>query len=171
MTSLNYVIEARHLTKSYGQNQVDGGTVRVDGHDVTSEADKVRAVIGLTGQAAAVDELLTGRENLVMMGQLYRLTTASAREFSATVIIKDTNSDVKRALDVLAEASITVQSLAVHKPTLDDVFLTAGCQSDGAWASSWWRCRWRRGCSAAGPRTDAHAYFIQDRKWPQSSLR
>ncbi len=46
---------------------------------MTSEADKVRAVIGLTGQAAAVDELLTGRENLVMMGQLYRLTAASAR--------------------------------------------------------------------------------------------
>src|SRR3979490_1052253 len=57
----------------------DGGTVLVDGHDVTTEADKVRAVIGLTGQAAAVDELLTGRENLVMMGQLYRLTAASAK--------------------------------------------------------------------------------------------
>src|SRR3984893_13827194 len=57
----------------------DGGTVLVDGHDVRTAADKVRAVIGLTGQAAAVDELLTGRENLVMMGQLYRLTAASAR--------------------------------------------------------------------------------------------
>src|SRR6202165_3146771 len=57
----------------------DGGTVLVDGHDVTTEADKVRAVIDLTGQAAAVDELLTGRENLVMMGQLYRLTAASAK--------------------------------------------------------------------------------------------
>src|SRR6202165_1235329 len=57
----------------------DGGTVLVDGHDVRTEADKVRAVIGLTGQAAAVDELLTGRENLVMMGQLYRLTAASAK--------------------------------------------------------------------------------------------
>src|SRR5919202_4431102 len=57
----------------------DGGTVRVDGHDVRSEADKVRAVIGLTGQATAVDELLTGRENLVMLGQLYRLTAASAK--------------------------------------------------------------------------------------------
>src|SRR5437868_14919266 len=116
MTSPNYVIEARSLTKSYGKNQVlkgidlqvergtmlallgpngagktttvrilstllgfDGGTVLVDGHDVRREPDKVRAVIGLTGQAAAVDELLTGRENLVMMGQLYRLTARSAR--------------------------------------------------------------------------------------------
>src|SRR6202171_598568 len=57
----------------------DGGTVLVEGHDVRAEADQARRVIGLTGQSAAVDELLTGRENLVMMGQLYRLTAASAR--------------------------------------------------------------------------------------------
>ena len=57
----------------------DGGTVTVEGHDVHNEADKVRSVIGLTGQSAAVDELLTGRENLVMMGQLYRLTNESAK--------------------------------------------------------------------------------------------
>jgi ABC-type multidrug transport system ATPase subunit len=116
LTSSNYVIEARNLTKSYGRGQVlkgidlqvepgtmvallgpnsagktrivrilstllsfDGATVRVDGHNVRTEAGKVRAVIGLTGQATAVDELLTGRENLVLMGQLYRLTSASAR--------------------------------------------------------------------------------------------
>jgi len=306
MTSPNYVIETRNLTKSYGQIAVlkgidlqvergtmlallgpngagkttivrilstllgfDGGTVLVDGHNVRTEPDKVRAVIGLTGQAAAVDELLTGRENLVMMGQLYHLTAASAKsraqelleefdlveaagrpvktysggmrrrldlavsliatppvlfldepttgldprsrlamweiiknllaggttillttqyldeadqladrivvidggkviaegtpdalkskvgndrleltfrddesfcravaelgqdvidsnakEFSATVVIKDTNSDVRRALDMLAEAGIALQSVAVHKPTLDDVFLS-----------------------------------------------
>jgi ABC-2 type transport system ATP-binding protein len=247
----------------------DGGSALVDGHDVRAEADKVRSVIGLTGQAAAVDELLTGRENLVMMGQLYRLTPASARRraeelleefdlvdaaarpaktysggmrrrldlavsliaappvlfldepttgldprsrlgmwaiiknllangttillttqyldeadqladrivvidggqviaegtpgalkakvgndrleltfgdapslgramralgedvidsdaeaFTATVVIKDSNVDVKRALDVLADAEIVVVSIAVHKPTLDDVFLS-----------------------------------------------
>jgi len=300
------VIEARNLTKSYGNLHVlkgvdldvergsmvallgpngagkttivrilctllsfDGGIVRVDGHDVRTEADKVRAIIGLTGQATAVDELLTGRENLVMMGQLYRLTAASARgraqelleefdlldaadrqvktysggmrrrldlavsliakppvlfldepttgldprsrlamweiikkllasgttillttqyldeadqladrivviddgkviaegtpgalkskvgndrleltfvdgdafgramaelgddivdsnptECSATVLIKDTRSDVRAALDRLAEAGIAIQSLAVHKPTLDDAFLS-----------------------------------------------
>jgi len=49
---------------------------------------------------------------------------SNAKEFSATVVIKDTNLDVKRALDLLAEAGISVQSLAVHKPTLDDVFLS-----------------------------------------------
>jgi ABC-2 type transport system ATP-binding protein len=57
----------------------DGGTVSVEGYDVRSQADKVRMVIGLTGQSAAVDELLTGRENLVMMGRLYRLTPKSAK--------------------------------------------------------------------------------------------
>lgn len=58
----------------------DAGTVKVAGYDVAKEADKVRGVIGLTGQSAAVDELLTGRENLVMMGRLYRLTKKSAKE-------------------------------------------------------------------------------------------
>ncbi|MDB5186152.1 MAG: daunorubicin resistance transporter ATPase, antibiotic transport system ATP-binding protein [Candidatus Saccharibacteria bacterium] len=57
----------------------DSGTVTVEGYDVQSESDKVRSVIGLTGQSAAVDELLTGRENLVMMGRLYRLTNESAK--------------------------------------------------------------------------------------------
>ena len=57
----------------------DEGTVTVEGHDVRRDADQVRSVIGLTGQSAAVDELLTGRENLVLMGQLYRLTKASAK--------------------------------------------------------------------------------------------
>jgi ABC-2 type transport system ATP-binding protein len=247
----------------------NGGKVLVEGHDVQSEADQVRQVIGLTGQSAAVDELLTGRENLVMMGRLYRLTGPSARvraaelleefdlveaadrpaktysggmrrrldlavsliatppvifldepttgldprsrlamwdiirdlvaagttillttqyldeadqladrivvidggvviaegtptelkgrvgkdrleltfndaaslaralvelgaevvdsderELTATLVIQDTNADVKNALDKLASAGIDVQSLAVHKPTLDDVFLS-----------------------------------------------
>jgi ABC-2 type transport system ATP-binding protein len=247
----------------------EGGTVLIEGHDVIAEADRVRRVIGLTGQSAAVDELLTGRENLVMMGRLYRLTAASAKaraqelleefdlvdaaerpaktysggmrrrldlavsliatppvifldepttgldprsrlamwaiiknllangttillttqyleeadqladriavidggkviaegtptalkskvgrdrleitfvddeslgraiaglgddvvdsnagELTATLVIQDTNADVKGALDRLAHAGIAIQSLAVHKPTLDDVFLS-----------------------------------------------
>lgn len=57
----------------------DGGTVKIHGHDVRKDADAVRKMIGLTGQSAAVDELLTGRENLVMMGRLYRLTKESAK--------------------------------------------------------------------------------------------
>lgn len=57
----------------------DEGTVNIEGYDIASQPDKVRSVIGLTGQSAAVDELLTGRENLEMMGRLYRLTKDSAR--------------------------------------------------------------------------------------------
>ncbi len=56
----------------------NGGTVTVEGYDVATAANEVRKVIGLTGQSAAVDELLTGRENLIMMGRLYRLTKQSA---------------------------------------------------------------------------------------------
>ena len=50
----------------------DGGSASVDGHDVTSEPALVRASISLTGQFAAVDEVLTGRENLVLIAQLRR---------------------------------------------------------------------------------------------------
>ncbi|MEW2443856.1 ATP-binding cassette domain-containing protein [Micromonospora marina] len=50
--------------------KADGGTVRVAGHDVATEARQVRAAIGVTGQFAAVDELLTGRENLRLMVDL-----------------------------------------------------------------------------------------------------
>ena len=50
----------------------DGGRAQVLGHDVASEADAVRRQIGLTGQYAALDEYLTGRANLIMVGQLSR---------------------------------------------------------------------------------------------------
>jgi ABC-2 type transport system ATP-binding protein len=50
--------------------KADGGTVRVAGHDVATEATAVRAAIGVTGQFAAVDELLTGQENLQLMVDL-----------------------------------------------------------------------------------------------------
>src|SRR6187431_3824128 len=48
----------------------DAGTASVAGHDVTMEADEVRRRIALTGQSTAVDNVLTGRENLVMLGRL-----------------------------------------------------------------------------------------------------
>jgi ABC-2 type transport system ATP-binding protein len=59
----------------------DSGSARVLGHDVVREAAAVRAVIGLAGQYAAVDENLTGRENIRMVGQLTHLTrkVATAR--------------------------------------------------------------------------------------------
>src|SRR5436309_4044787 len=53
--------------------KADSGTVRVAGHDVATEAKAVRSAIGVTGQFAAVDELLTGRENLQLMVDLSRV--------------------------------------------------------------------------------------------------
>jgi ABC-type multidrug transport system ATPase subunit len=49
------------------------------GHDVGSQAGEVRRIIGLTGQYAALDEALSGRANLVMIGRLSRLTAGAAR--------------------------------------------------------------------------------------------
>jgi ABC-2 type transport system ATP-binding protein len=59
--------------------KADAGTVRVAGHDVATETKAVRAAIGVTGQFAAVDELLTGQENLQLMADLKHLGSAEAR--------------------------------------------------------------------------------------------
>jgi ABC-2 type transport system ATP-binding protein len=59
--------------------KADAGTVRVAGHDVAAETKAVRAAIGATGQFAAVDELLTGQENLQLMADLKHLGSAQAR--------------------------------------------------------------------------------------------
>ncbi|WP_327347302.1 ATP-binding cassette domain-containing protein [Streptomyces europaeiscabiei] len=57
----------------------DSGTASVAGHDVVREPDRVRLSIGLSGQFAAVDDRLTGRENLRMIGELYGLRSRTAR--------------------------------------------------------------------------------------------
>ncbi|WP_158839651.1 ATP-binding cassette domain-containing protein [Saccharothrix deserti] len=56
----------------------DAGSAEIAGFDVTRQPDEVRKRIGLTGQYAAVDEILNGRENLVMFGRLYGLTARAA---------------------------------------------------------------------------------------------
>ena len=58
--------------------KADAGTVRVAGHDVAADTKAVRAAIGVTGQFAAVDELLTGQENLQLMADLKHLDSAEA---------------------------------------------------------------------------------------------
>ena len=60
----------------------EAGSARVFGCDVVRDATRVRALIGLAGQFAAVDGTLTGRENLEMVGRLYRLSRAEARSGS-----------------------------------------------------------------------------------------
>ena len=57
----------------------DSGQARIAGLDTVTDATRVRSLIGLSGQFAAVDDLLTGYQNLEMIGQLYRLSTAEAR--------------------------------------------------------------------------------------------
>jgi len=107
----------------------DGGTVTVAGHDVASKADEVRKVIGLTGQSAAVDELLTGRENLIMMGRLYRLTKASATarakelleqfglEKAADRPAKTYSGGMRRRLDLAVSLIATPPIIFLDEPT------------------------------------------------------
>jgi ABC-2 type transport system ATP-binding protein len=59
--------------------RADAGDVRVAGHSVTGEPDAVRAAIGVTGQFSAVDQLLTGAENLTLMGDLHHLPRRETR--------------------------------------------------------------------------------------------
>jgi ABC-2 type transport system ATP-binding protein len=64
----------------------DGGEVRVAGHDVVKEADAVRAAISVTGQFAALDDILTGEENLLLMGDLNHLGRVESRRRAATLL-------------------------------------------------------------------------------------
>jgi ABC-2 type transport system ATP-binding protein len=57
----------------------DAGDVRIDGHDLAGDADGVRRSIGVTGQFSAIDGLLTGRENLLLMADLHHLPRAAGR--------------------------------------------------------------------------------------------
>ncbi|SFA74313.1 ABC-2 type transport system ATP-binding protein [Amycolatopsis marina] len=67
---------------------MDGGSARIAGYDVATQARAVRGVIGVTGQQTAVDGLLTGYENLVMMGRLFRLGSAAARERARELLVR-----------------------------------------------------------------------------------
>jgi ABC-2 type transport system ATP-binding protein len=64
----------------------DAGTLRIAGHDPTVDGDAVRAAIGVTGQFAAVDGLLTGEENLILMADLHRLGRAEGRRRAAELL-------------------------------------------------------------------------------------
>ncbi|OCF88781.1 daunorubicin resistance protein DrrA family ABC transporter ATP-binding protein [Nocardia brasiliensis] len=64
----------------------DGGDLRVGGYDVAAERASVRETIGVTGQFAAVDELLTGRENLLLMGDLHHLPRRDTKRLAADLL-------------------------------------------------------------------------------------
>ncbi len=107
----------------------DEGTVMVEGYDVKRESDNVRKVIGLTGQSAAVDELLTGRENLIMMGRLYRLTKTSAKERADELLqefdlgqaadrpAKTYSGGMRRRLDLAVSLIATPPIIFLDEPT------------------------------------------------------
>jgi ABC-2 type transport system ATP-binding protein len=66
--------------------RADAGDVRVAGHDVAREPDAVRAAIGVTGQFSAVDKLLNGEENLLLMADLHHLPRAEGRRRAARLL-------------------------------------------------------------------------------------
>src|SRR5256886_15494197 len=66
----------------------DAGRAEVFGHDVVHEAPIVRELLGLTGQFAAVDEILTGRENLQMFGRLFDLSRDEARRRATELLAR-----------------------------------------------------------------------------------
>ncbi len=64
----------------------DGGTVQVAGHDLARSPDDVRGAIGVTGQYSAVDKLLTGEENLLLMADLKHLPRRDGRRKAAELL-------------------------------------------------------------------------------------
>jgi ABC-2 type transport system ATP-binding protein len=107
----------------------DGGRAQVLGHDVVTGAVDVRRQIGLTGQYTALDEYLTGRANLVMIGQLSRLTAAAARRRADEMLerfdlteaagraVKTYSGGMRRRLDLAASLIGYPSVLFLDEPT------------------------------------------------------
>ncbi|MER7541921.1 ATP-binding cassette domain-containing protein [Spirillospora sp. NPDC127506] len=76
--------------------RADGGTVRVAGYDLARQADDVRGAIGVTGQYSAVDKLLTGEENLLLMADLRHLSRRDGRRRAAELLDRFDLADAGR---------------------------------------------------------------------------
>ncbi|MEV6209443.1 ATP-binding cassette domain-containing protein [Kitasatospora sp. NPDC051914] len=109
--------------------QPDGGRAAVAGHDVVREAGRVRALIGLTGQYAAVDENLTGTENLLMIGRLLGMPRGDSRARAAELLarfrlseaggraVKTYSGGMRRRLDLAAGLVGRPRILFLDEPT------------------------------------------------------
>src|SRR5215470_11128319 len=107
----------------------DSGQARVAGLDTVTDATQVWSLIGLSGQFAAVDDLLTGYQNLEMIGQLYRLATAEARARAADLLeqfgltgaagrlAKTYSGGMRRRLDLAASLIAGPPVLILDEPT------------------------------------------------------
>jgi ABC-2 type transport system ATP-binding protein len=107
----------------------DGGTATVAGADVVAEPHEVRKRIGLAGQNAAVDETLTGFENLEMIGRLYRMGKRRARERARELLarlslseaadrpVKTYSGGMRRRLDLAGAMVADVPVLFLDEPT------------------------------------------------------
>jgi ABC-2 type transport system ATP-binding protein len=107
----------------------DAGSATVLGHDIESEADAVRSLVSLTGQLASVDEDLTGRENLILLGRLLGLRRAPAKERAAELLeafgiadaagrlVKNYSGGMRRRLDIAASLVVTPELMFLDEPT------------------------------------------------------
>ena len=107
----------------------DGGSARVLGHDIVSEAEAVRGLVSLTGQLASVDEDLTGNENLILLGRLLGLKRPAAKARAAELLqvfgiaeasgrlVKNYSGGMRRRLDVAASIVVTPQLMFLDEPT------------------------------------------------------
>ena len=110
-------------------SQPTEGTARVAGYDVRTDPGRVRASMGLTGQAASVDELLTGRENLRLIGDLYGLSGKRVRELSDQLleqfsltdagdkIVREYSGGMRRRIDLAVSLIAAPPVLFLDEPT------------------------------------------------------